>query len=304
MQAEHLPADRFVQRPARAKLNLYLHVTGRRADGFHLLESLVAFAGIGDTVAARQATGLSLTVEGPFAGPLQAAPAHDNLIWRAADALRALAAQRGLDVGGAMLALDKHLPIASGIGGGSADAAAALHALKTLWCLDVTLEDLKKIGASLGSDIPACIAGTPALMRGIGDILDPVPPLPRVPLVLLNPGVAMPTPPVYKAFAASGALTTTPRPAPTGPFAATRDVVAALAAATNDLEAPAISLCPAIRTCLDSLVEEGALLARMSGSGATCFGIFASEQAAADASARLFNRHRGWWVAPTALAAN
>ena len=304
MTAEGQAVDDGVWSPARAKLNLYLHITGRRADGFHLLESLVGFAAIGDVVSANAAAQLTLAVKGPFAAALEGTAADDNLVLRAAHALKALARTRGIDVSGAAVTLDKHLPVASGIGGGSADSAAALHVLARLWRIDVSLDDLKAIGQTLGSDIPACVAGRPALMRGAGEILEAVPALPAAPLVLVNPGIAVPTPPVYKAFAASGALTHAARPAPTGPWTSPAALVTALENTTNDLEPAAISLCPAIADCLAALRGQGALLARMSGSGATCFGVFASEAAAGQAAARIFADHPRWWSAATSLIAD
>lgn len=300
MTGETGQASGGVRFPARAKLNLYLHITGRRADGFHLLESLVGFAGVGDAVTAMPAPDFSLTVEGPFAGALEGTPPGDNLVLRAAEALKAHAASKGVDVGGAALSLEKELPVASGIGGGSADAAAALTALVSMWKLTIPQEELQAIGKTLGSDIPACIKGRPVIMRGIGDELERTPALPRAALVLVNPGVAMPTPPVYKAFAAAGTIAPR-RPAPTGPWASGAELAAALAETANDLEVPAISLCPSIGDVLAALRVEGALIARMSGSGATCFAIFPNEMAAEDAAERLEAAHPTWWVMPTLL---
>lgn len=258
-------------------------MTGRRADGYHTLDSLVVFAGIGDAVTAQPGQGLTLALSGPEAGGLAAEA--DNLVLRAA---RALAAAAGLPARAA-LALAKRLPVASGIGGGSADAAAALRALNRLWGLGWSEARLAEVGLSLGADVPACIASRPCRMGGIGEVLAPAPRLPECGLVLANPRLALPTPSVFKArqggFSPVAAL-------PEGwPDAATmaRD----LAALRNDLEPPAIALCPAIAQVLAAIrALPGCLLARMSGSGATCLGLFAEAASAARAAALL---PEAWW---------
>lgn len=262
---------------ARAKVNLFLHVTGRRADGYHLLDSLAVFPEIGDRLTATPADALSLEVTGPFA-PALAAEA-DNLVLRAA---RALASR------GARLLLKKNLPIASGIGGGSADAAAALRLLSALWGISA---DLPAIALSLGADVPVCLGSRPARMQGIGEILAPVPTLPPAGIVLVNPGLAVATPAVFRARAPGF---TPPATLPDAwPDAAA--MAAGLAACTNDLQAAAISLCPAIAEVLATLTAlPGALLARMSGSGATCFALFADAAAARQAAESL--AHTGWWA--------
>jgi 4-diphosphocytidyl-2-C-methyl-D-erythritol kinase len=263
---------------APAKVNLCLHVTGRRADGYHLLDSLVVFAGVGDEVSAAPADGLSLALEGPEAGALAAEP--DNLVLRAA---RALAAGRDL---GAALRLTKRLPVASGIGGGSSDAAAALRVLSRLWGVEA---DLPALALALGADVPVCLAREPAVMRGIGEALTPAPRLPRFGLLLANPRLAVETRAV---FAARGAGFSAPIAYPeawSDAAAMARD----LAAWRNDLEAPAMALCPAIAEVRAAIAAQpGCLLARMSGSGATCFGLFGDAPAAERAAAAL---PRAWW---------
>ena len=281
-----------VLRAAPAKLNLYLHVVGRRIDGYHLLDSLVAFAGVHDTVAAEKADALTLAFEGPFAAALSAEA--DNLVLRAA---RALADAAGIRPHAA-LRLTKRLPIASGIGGGSADAAATLQALGALWRVTHKQGALAKLALKLGADVPACLAGKAARVGGIGEQIVPAPALPPAPLVLVNPLVPLPTPAVFKArsgpYAKPAPLAAAPRDA--------RDLAEALAARRNDLTAAAIGLVPAIKDILAALeAQPGCLLARMSGSGATCFALFARGEEAKAAEAALRANRPEWWVAASAL---
>lgn len=263
-----------------AKVNLCLHVTGQRPDGYHLLDSLVVFAAIGDRLRFEAADRLHLTISGPQAAQLPLA--DDNLILRAARALS--------DGRGAHIHLEKHLPIASGIGGGSADAAAALRGLARLWGLP--LPDAAKLLA-LGADVPVCLTSRAARMAGIGEMLTKVPPLPRAHLVLVNPGVAVSTPAVFRALPQK-----TNAPMPTIPrFATLPDLATWLTAQRNDLEPPALQLAPVIATAKAALAAQpGCHLARMSGSGATCFGLFATSAEAAIAAAALRRDHPGWWV--------
>jgi 4-diphosphocytidyl-2-C-methyl-D-erythritol kinase len=268
---------------ARAKVNLYLRVTGRRADGYHLLDSLAVFADAADVVTASAADTLSLALEGPEAGGLAAEP--DNLVLRAA---RALAAATGR-AAKAGLTLTKNLPVASGIGGGSADAAAALRALDALWGTGLNEAALRAIAARLGADVPVCIESRPMRMQGIGEVLSGVPPLPDLHLLLVNPRIAVPTPAVFRAR--QGAFS--PPAAMPARFADSRDLAEWLRPLGNDLEAPAIAICPPIAEVLAAIAAQpGCLLARMSGSGATCFGMFAT---AADATAAAARMAPGWW---------
>jgi len=269
---------------APAKVNLYLHITGRRADGYHLLDSLAAFPPIGDVVTAEPATQLSLGITGPFAAGLQAEA--DNLVLRAA---RALAAHAGISPRAA-LTLHKALPIASGIGGGSADAAATLRLLSRMWRLDVEPAVLAGIGAGLGADIPVCLARVPTRMGGVGEILTAALFLPSAGLILVNAGVAVSTPAVFRARV--GAYSSDAVLPAAWPDAAS--LAADLAQLGNDLQAPAVSLCPEIAETLAALVGlPKCLVARMSGSGATCFAIFATEAAAIAAAQALPQNH--WW---------
>ncbi len=277
---------------ARAKINLYLQVTGRRADGYHELDSLVAFADLGDSVEAAPAADLSLVIEGPFAAGLS--DGTDNLVLRAATALRDALAAKGVRVGGARLRLTKNLPVASGIGGGSADAAAALRALRTLWKPLPGLVDLAALGLGLGADLPVCLASGPRFVGGIGERLDPVPGLPAAWLLLVNPRVALPTPAVFAARQGSFSL-------PARWSDATPDLAALvrrLMGCRNDLTAPARSIAPAIGEVLEAIEAlPGVRLARLSGSGATCFGIFATAAEAAAGRAEIARRHPAWWCA-------
>ncbi len=273
---------------APAKVNLYLHVTGRRADGYHLLDSLVVFAGVGDRLRAAPspagpAAGLVLRVEGPFASEL----GKDNLVVRAA---RALAAQAGC-AAQARLVLDKRLPVASGIGGGSADAAAALRLLSRQWGL--SLPGLAALALTLGADVPACLGARPARMTGVGETLSPVPPLPPLGLLLVNPGVGVSTQAVFRARAAQGGPQSG-MAAPAPAWTDARALAAWLGTVGNDLEAAALSLCPAIGAVLAMMrARPGCLLARMSGSGATCFALFEWPEMAAAAAVDV---RPSWWA--------
>ncbi|HWK46828.1 MAG TPA: 4-(cytidine 5'-diphospho)-2-C-methyl-D-erythritol kinase [Stellaceae bacterium] len=285
-----------IERAAPAKVNLTLAVVGRRPDGYHLLDSLVGFTEAGDTIAVAPAETLSLSIDGPF-GITLAGDVAENLVMRAA---RALADAAGIRTGAA-IRLTKRLPIASGIGGGSSDAAATLRALARLWRLDLEPGALARIGLALGADIPVCLAGHPARLSGIGDRVEPGPDLPPAPLLLVNPGIGLPTP---RVFAARRGAFSPPGPDhwPALPDAAA--LAAALAPLPNDLTKAAIGLLPPIASILDALAAApGCLLARMSGSGATCFGLFTDTASLAAAATRLAAAHPSWWVEPTRLAA-
>ncbi len=268
---------------ARAKVNLWLNVVGRRADGYHLLESLVAFTDLADTLEVAPSAGLSLAVEGPFAA--QIAGEADNLVLRAA---RRLADRAGVSPRAA-LKLAKHIPVAAGLGGGSADAAAALQALVELWRVAMPADELFEIAAALGADVPMCLAGRTALVSGVGEILRPAPALPPCAILLVNPGTPLATAEVFRARSGPFA---TPQPVPQAwpdlaAFAAT------LAARGNDLALAAISLQPAVGDVLAVLAgSDGARHAAMSGSGATCFALYDTLDAARRAAARL---PAGWW---------
>jgi 4-diphosphocytidyl-2-C-methyl-D-erythritol kinase len=265
---------------APAKVNLFLHVTGRRADGYHLLDSLAVFADAHDRIEAEHADTLSLTIDGPFGHALTAEP--DNLVLRAA---RTLADATGARPAAA-LRLTKHLPVASGIGGGSADAAATLRALSRLWGVEIPAT----LAASLGADVPVCMASRACRMQGIGEILLPAPALPACGLVLVNPGVAVSTPAVFRArtdgFSPQANLPDS--------WPNLTDMAADLACLDNDLQAPAEALCPAIAEVLAALLAHSqCLLARMSGSGATCFALTETPLQAEQTALSL--ARPGWW---------
>lgn len=275
---------------ARAKINLTLRVVGKRADGYHLLDSLVAFTELGDGLTVEAADDLSLRLEGAFAAGLAAE--GDNLVLRAA---RALAPGRG-----ARITLDKRLPIASGIGGGSADAAATLLLLDELWGLSTPPERLHEIAASLGADVPVCLAGRPARMGGIGDELLPAPDFPAAALVLVNPGIACPTPQVFKARQGGFSLPMLGVP----PSIPDVSVLAGLIErGGNDLSRAAVTLVPEIARVLATLRHQaGCFTASLSGSGATCFAVFADLGAANQAAAAIKGVQPSWWVAATRLS--
>ena len=278
---------------ARAKVNLYLHITGKRADGYHLLDSLIVFADTGDEISLAPADQLALTIDGPFAAGLDAGP--ENLVLRAAHALREITGTRR----GATIRLTKNLPIASGIGGGSADAAATLSGLCGLWDVAPGRAALHAIAAKLGADVPVCLDGTASFVGGIGEDLAPARGLPPAWLLLANPRIATPTPAVFKArqgpFSKAARWSAAPRD-----FA---DFAARLRGCANDLTEAAISVTPAIRDVLVALAAlPGCVLARLSGSGATCFGLFADEQSARAAESRLHTARPTWWTAAAQMA--
>jgi 4-diphosphocytidyl-2-C-methyl-D-erythritol kinase len=278
---------------APAKINLYLHVLGRRPDGYHLLDSLIAFADIGDTVTAAPAETLSLTVGGPEVQAI-AGLGDDNLVLRAA---RLLMARAGI-AAGAALHLDKRLPAAAGIGGGSSDAAAALRALSRLWDPPLDEQSLFALALELGADVPACLAARPVWVGGIGDELQPAASLPEAGIVLANPRRPLPTAAVFQRragpFSAPGRFDPMPR--------AAVGLSAALASRHNDLAEAALALVPEIAVVIERLAAlPGALLARMSGSGATCFALFADRAAALAGGRALALAEPGWWSAAGAL---
>ena len=281
-----------IRRVAPAKINLYLHVTGRRPDGYHLLDSLIVFVDVGDVLEARPAAELTLEVTGPFGAKVPAGA--DNLVLRAA---RALAAKARV-APGAEIRLEKNLPAAAGLGGGSADAAAILHALVELWRVEITAEALAGLALGLGADVPVCLGGKPAFVGGIGEELARPPTLPVVHEVLVTPAAVLETARVFAAFA--GEMSAPARF--DGDVASMTALIELLAERRNDLQTPALGLVPAIAEALAHLERQpGCLLARMSGSGATCFGLFAEAEAAERAEAVLSAKRPDWWVAAAAV---
>ena len=281
--------------PAPAKVNLTLRVVGRRADGYHDIESLVVFASVGDRLAFAPGHALALTMGGPTAPA--AGELADNLVLKAGRALGERV--EGLKLG--RFDLSKRLPVAAGLGGGSADAAAALRLLARANRIMLDDPRLLQAAAATGADVPVCLDPRPRVMRGIGDVLSEPLDLPRLPAVLVNPGVAVPTKDVFTAlhFGNLSPAPSAPSPQEGGERSA---FVAAVAESRNDLEAPAIKLQPVIADVLSELRQlPGCQLARMSGSGATCFGLFGSSRAAAAAARTLRSKHSTWWVRATVL---
>lgn len=276
---------------APAKVNLALHVTGQRDDGYHLIDSLVAFTRAGDRVSVRNAAIDGFSITGPFAPGLDVQA--DNLVIRARDLLRQVC---GLKTPPVAITLEKNLPVSSGIGGGSSDAAATLRALIRLWNLSIKPQDLAPSSLQLGADLPMCLAATTLVARGIGEKLEPVSGLPPMAMVLVNPGVPVSTPAVFRRLVRKDNAKLPPLPAELS-FGT---VSAWLTTGTrNDLEAGATSIAPQIADALASLRSEGADLARMSGSGATCFGLFPSQAAASRAAGNIAAAHPSWYVQAT-----
>ncbi|MBB3133744.1 4-diphosphocytidyl-2-C-methyl-D-erythritol kinase [Rhizobium pisi] len=276
-----------VTEEARAKINLALHVTGQRSDGYHLLDMLVTFAGHGDRLSFAPSQTDAFTLSGRFAVTL-AGDGGTNLVLKARDLLREAVGALAFPV---RIHLEKNLPIASGIGGGSADAAAALRGLMRLWGATLPKETLAALALKLGADVPMCLESRPLIARGIGEKIEPTPDLPALAMVLANPLKGVSTPDVFRR------LTTKNNPALTLPR--TGDWIAAIAAARNDLEPLARQLVPEIGEISALLQASGALMTRMSGSGATCFGIFASMSAAEEAAATLHGERPDWYFQAT-----
>jgi 4-diphosphocytidyl-2-C-methyl-D-erythritol kinase len=268
-------------RPAHAKVNLWLNVVGRRDDGYHLLDSLVAFVDLADQIEARPDDRLSLDFDGPLAGVL--ASETDNLVLKAA---RLLADRAGV-APRAAIRLSKHVPVAAGLGGGSADAAATLRELVELWRVAMPEEELFDLAARLGADVPMCLAGRTAFVSGIGDRLTWAPPLPECAVLLVNPGTALPTRDVFTAR--RGTFSPARPPRPWQDLSGLADV---LAEHGNDLTAAAVSIAPVVGQLLEVLGRTGAYYAAMSGSGATCFALYESPELARRAASTL---PAAWW---------
>ncbi|MFD1197796.1 4-(cytidine 5'-diphospho)-2-C-methyl-D-erythritol kinase [Brucella gallinifaecis] len=298
----HSPAQaaQTVHYTAPAKINLALHVTGRRDDGYHLLDMLVVFANYGDRISIQQAAEDNFSMSGRFANGI--APDGDNLVIKARDALRSYANRTLSPVS---IHLEKNLPVASGIGGGSSDAAATLLALNEIWQLGLEPDILAELGLKLGADLPICLHGAalggPLVARGIGEQLTPIANMPSLPLLLVNDGTAIATPDVFRALTKrdNGFL-----PAPIGGCLET--ICTYLGSTRNDLLPAALTLAPQINDKLDLLRESGAIFTQMSGSGATCFAIYKDQQSANAAASHILEKKPDWFViashtAPSAL---
>lgn len=270
---------------APAKINLTLHVTGQRADGYHLLDSLVTFADVGDVLRIEIGDAFEMITQGPEAETVPDGP--ENLVLRAAALLEGAPK--------AVFILTKNLPVASGIGGGSADAAAAFRGLSAATPgYDPNADDVLERLLALGADIPMCLASTTARIEGIGEIISPVGHLPTLHAVLVNPRVAVPTPAVFKAMKQR---TNPPMPDIPPVFSGVNDCIEWLRAQRNDMQGAATALEPAIAAVQSALEGHRACqLARMSGSGATCFGLFETAQAAQLAARELSRTYPQWWI--------
>lgn len=282
--------DEVYAEAAPAKVNLALHVTNRRPDGYHELESLVVFADVADELVARPARRDSLTVTGPFAAA--AGSGDSNLVSRAVAAFRA----RWPDhvETGLAFELVKNLPVAAGLGGGSADAAAALRLMAGLGDAGIEFADLSALALGLGADVPACLLSRPLEVRGVGEILHPLRAFPKTHIVLVNPLVPVVTADVFRRLQSRQ---NPPLPALPVPLTRPAQLGLWLAETRNDLEPPALSLVPAIGELIGELAQfDGCILARMSGSGGTVFGLFASASRAHQAAHDLRERHRAYWV--------
>ncbi len=281
---------------APAKLNLFLHVTGKRSDGYHTLESLIAFTPhLSDQLTFHLAPTLSLVITGPCAGNVSAD--SKNLVLRAAEALLK---KSGLKKG-ASITLEKHIPVGAGLGGGSADAATTLHALNRLWEMNFTMETLMKLALELGADVPACLMGKPAWIRGIGEKITPCRQFPALHALLVNPCIPLATSAV---FGQGFSLFSESIKAPDNAFPDVDSLYHFLTGTHNDLAGTALRLMPAITHALTALETlDDCRLARMSGSGATCFGLFDDAATLTRAADTLREMLPEWWIAPTAVSA-
>ncbi len=280
----------LVSEPAHAKINLALHITGRRDDGYHELDSIVAFAAVADVLTIAPADSVSLDITGPFAGGL--ARDGTNSVLSAWHLLNDFARQRGAALAPVRFQLEKNLPVASGIGGGSADAAAALRGLVRYFNLSLSPRDLSALALQLGADVPVCLLQKSSRMKGIGEIIEPIDlDLPQA-IVLVNPRLPASTPRVFESLNLQSGQS----------FGTGIGNIYDFQSWRNDLTAPAITLVPEIVDVIGSLnFQPGIACSRMSGAGATCFGLFESPDAAQAAAQAIAQKHPGWWVAATTL---
>lgn len=279
----------LVEELARAKVNLALHITGQREDGYHTLDSLVVFPELGDVVAVKPAPQLSLKISGEFSEKIQGDPAH-NLVNKAAQLL----AEHLPSSSGALIELEKSLPVAAGIGGGSADAAATLRALTKLWGVSPAPKDLSNLSLSLGADVPMCLEEKPARIRGIGEVIEPVKDFPTGAMVLVNPMIEISTPTIFNALEKKD---NSPLPEMPAEFESMKELANWLKTCRNDLQKPAISLTSEISEVLDLLASQPeTLIARMSGSGATCFALCETLEAAQKIASHLQEIRSNWWI--------
>jgi len=285
---------------APAKLNLFLHVTGQRRDGYHTLESLFAFTQVGDTVTIAPSNKPGLTITGPFARELNAVTCEDNLVCKAAQAV-ALKAGRDVDV---HITLEKNLPIASGIGGGSADAAAVILGLNSFWQLNWDMLTMEVIALTLGADVPACLYKSPLYVTGVGEVIQVVELPKSYGVVLVNPSVGVSTPAVFSAYKNTSSAGFDTELNAYIPRDDTAFIDFLLTKTQNSLQEAAQSICPAVSSILDVLKKQPkTLFSQMSGSGATCFSLFDTQADAEKVADVLKVQYPDWWVAADTLQA-
>lgn len=283
-----------IEEQAHAKINLALHVTGQREDGYHLLDTLVTFTEAGDRLWFEPATKDGFSLSGPFAGDLPVpSDTGGNLVLGARDALRHHLTSQNTATPSVHIHLEKNLPVSSGIGGGSADAAATLRGLMRLWSASIPIEIMEAIALKLGADVPMCLHSRPLLARGIGEDMTPAR-IPSMPILLVNPRVPVSTPRIFQSLKHKNYP-----PMPEGLDDLNAETLSRLMPLRNDLQPPAQTLEPLISMVCGDLDKAGAGLARMSGSGATCFGLFDTETACNDAASALEESHPDWFISST-----
>lgn len=287
----------MIEEIAPAKINLYLHVGPLRADGLHDLQSFFFFADDGDRLRVLPSSDLSLTINGPFADSLAGEPVESNLVFKAAVLLR----ETFSITDGAQMVLDKRLPVAAGIGGGSADAAAALRALVELWSINISEEALQGLAFQLGADVPACLSRSPVNVSGAGEVLSPGGSLPPLWVVLVNSRQLLSTGPVFNAFDTDNGASSLLGAPPQSDHSNIDDLKSVFESTRNDLEPFAIKLQPSIAHVLEFLAScEGVIASRMSGSGATCFALFSDGVLAQNCANEA--QERAWWALSTKIA--
>jgi 4-diphosphocytidyl-2-C-methyl-D-erythritol kinase len=293
--ARSAPLPGAILESARAKVNLTLHVRGKRPDGYHELESLVVFADVCDELTFEPGAEDGLELEGPFAGLVDG----ENLVLKAK---RTVSSWLGMQISGAFH-LRKNIPVAAGLGGGSSDAAAAIRALLRAYGGTRDASPFVARSASIGADVPVCVHNGAAWMCGLGERVTPVAGMPKLPAILVNPRIKLPTPNVFRTLKAPPLPVGAPEAPPAlQPLKDVEAVAAYASEGSNDLEAPAIALEPAVDAVLGTIRRlDGCLLARLSGSGPTCFGLFLSQEAAAQAAKAIGEAHPKWWVQATTL---
>lgn len=290
-------ANNTIFEDAPAKVNLALHVTGQRDDGYHLLESLVVFTQFGDQISGHISDENSLINTGPFAAEMNTCAADDNLIIKSRNALANYALSNDISTFPVALNCEKNLPLASGLGGGSADAAATLRLLKKLWQLDISDTDLAIIALKLGADVPMCLNNTPLIAKGIGDEIEAVLDLPRFALVLANPLIEVSTPEIFSKLKSKSNPHFDHPKIPNN----LNDFITLLNNYRNDLQTPAIETASEIAQCLDALFSTKPLFHRMSGSGASCFGIYKDLTGAQEACHTIKSKYPDWFITATPL---